>query len=147
MAVPPQSFSPILQPVVVLVAWTLVMLVWTLATRFPAMAKAGVRLSTLVGTKGADADRALPAQAQWKAHNYNHLVEQPTLFYAICAVHALAGSGTGVNAALAWLYVVLRIAHSLWQATVNRVSVRFYLFFASSLVLGALTLSALLVVF
>jgi len=136
-----------LQPVVALIAWTLVMLGWTIATRLPAMARAGVRLSALVGSKAADADRSLPAEAQWKAHNYNHLLEQPVLFYAVSGVIALTGIGYGANVALAWAYVALRIAHSIWQATVNRVSVRFYLFIASSLVLAALTLHAGLAVF
>ncbi len=139
--------SDILRPMVVLVAWTLVMLVWMLATRFPAMKAAGVELGGLVGTKGSDADRSLPAQAQWKAHNHNHLMEQPTLFYAICAVLALSGTGDGVNSWIAWAYVGLRIAHSLVQATVNRVRPRFILFLLSSLALIALTLHAAMAVF
>ena len=132
----------ILQPVVALIAWTLVMLVWMLATRLPALSRAGVRLGTLVGSKASDADRSLPAEAQWKAHNYNHLLEQPVLFYAACGVLALAGAGAGMAIVLAWLYVALRVAHSVWQATVNKVAVRLYLFLAASLVLGALTLLA-----
>jgi len=135
------------QPIVALIAWTLVMLGWTIATRLPAMARAGVKLSALVGSKAADADSSLSAKAQWKAHNYNHLLEQPVLFYAVSGVIALTGTGYGANVALAWAYVALRIAHSIWQATVNRVSVRFYLFMASSLVLAALTLHAGLAVF
>ena len=70
----------ILQPAAVLIAWTLVMLGWMLATRLPALRAAGIRMGSLVGTKASDADRSLPASAQWKAHNYNHLLEQPTLF-------------------------------------------------------------------
>jgi len=134
--------SEILAPVVALVAWTLVMLVWMLALRIPAMSKAGVDLGKLVGSKGSDADRILPAEAQWKAHNYNHLHEQPTLFYAIALALALLGQGHGLNLWLAWAYVLLRIAHSLVQATFNKVSVRFLLFLLSTLVLVALTLHA-----
>jgi len=134
--------SEILAPVVLLVAWTLVMLVWMLALRIPAMSKAGVDLGKLVGSKGSDADRILPAEAQWKAHNYNHLHEQPTLFYAIALALALLGQGHGLNLWLAWAYVLLRIAHSLVQATFNKVSVRFLLFLLSTLVLVALTLHA-----
>ena len=139
--------SEILRPMVALVAWTLVMQVWMIATRLPAMKAAGLDLRTLVGTKAADADRGLPPQVQWKAHNYNHLLEQPVLFYAVSGVIALTGTGYGANVALAWTYVALRIAHSIWQATVNRVSVRFYLLIASSLALAALTLHAGLAVF
>ncbi|MFT2675251.1 MAPEG family protein, partial [Escherichia coli] len=78
-----------------LVAWTLAMLVWMLALRLSAMRKAGVDMGKLVGTRGADADKVLPAQAQWKAHNYNHLHEQPTLFYAVALTLALLGQGDG----------------------------------------------------
>ena len=139
--------SDILRPMVVLIAWTLVMLGWALATRLPAMKAAGVDLRTLVGTKGSDADRSLPPQAQWKVHNYNHLMEQPTLFYAVCAVLALSGSGDGPNAWIARAYVGLRIVHSLIQATSNRVRDRFVVFVLSSLTLVALTLHAALAVF
>ena len=137
----------ILQPVVALVGWTLAMLGWTLVTRFRALARAGVKLSTLVGTKASDADRTLPASAQWKAHNYNHLHEQPTLFYAVCVVLAVAAPADALGAWLAWVYAGLRVAHSLVQATVNRVRPRFQLFMASSIVLAALTLDAARVVF
>ena len=137
----------ILRPVVALAAWTLVMFAWMIATRLPAMRAAGIDMGKLVGTKGADADRALPAAAQWKAHNYNHLMEQPTLFYAICLVIALTGTGGATNVTLAWAYVILRIAHSLVQATVNRVKPRFVLFLLSTLCLAALTLHAGIAVF
>ena len=139
--------SEILQPVVVLIAWTLVMLVWMLITRLPAMKSSGIDLGKLVGTKPADADRSLPAEVQWKAHNYNHLMEQPTLFYAVCGVIALTGTGDGVNAWIAWAYVAFRIAHSVWQATINKVLIRFALFLGASLALVALTLHAAMAVF
>ena len=139
--------SEILRPMVALIAWTLVMLVWMLATRLPAMKAAGADLGTLVGSKASDADRALPPQVQWKAHNYNHLMEQPTLFYAVCTVIALSGTGDGVNAAIAWVYVALRVLHSLVQAIGNRVGPRFMLYLASTVTLAALTLHASMAVF
>ena len=132
----------ILKPVVVLVAWTIVMLVWLIATRIPAMKAARVDLGRLIGGKGTDADGVLSARAQWKAHNHNHLMEQPTLFYAIAITLVLIGQGGGINAALAWAYVGFRVLHSLVQATWNRVAVRFLLFLLSSLALVALTLHA-----
>jgi hypothetical protein len=138
--------SDILRPMVALVTWTLVMQVWMIVTRLPAMKAAGIDLRTLVGTKASDADRGLPPHVQWKAHNYNHLMEQPTLFYAICAVIALTGTGDGPNAVIAWTYVALRVIHSLVQATTNKVGPRFMLFIASSIALAALTLHAALAV-
>lgn len=139
--------SEILKPIVVLIAWTLLMLVWTILTRMPAMQRAGIDMGKLVGTTATHADKGLPAQVQWKAHNYNHLTEQPTLFYAVALVLAFIGQGNGVNAWIAWAYVGLRIAHSLWQATVNRVRPRFWLFGLSTLALVALTLHAAMAVF
>ncbi|MFA6122926.1 MAG: MAPEG family protein [Sphingomonas sp.] len=139
--------SEILKPVVTLIAWSLVMLVWMLVTRLPAMRASGIDLTNLVGTKAGDADGRLPRKVQWKAHNYNHLMEQPTLFYAVCGVIALTGTGNGVNAWIAWGYVALRIAHSVWQATINKVSIRFFLFLGASLALIALTLHAAMAVF
>lgn len=139
--------SEILKPVVVLVAWSLLMLAWAVATRLPAMKAAGIDLGKLVGTRGSDADGVLPAKAQWKVHNYNHLMEQPTLFYAASLVIAISGTGNGANAWIAWGYVAFRIGHSLWQATINKVSIRFALFLGSSLMLVALTLHAALAVF
>ena len=139
--------SEILRPMVALIAGTLVMLVWMLATRLPAMKAAGLDLGKLVGTKAADADRGLPPHIQWIAHNHNHLMEQPTLFYAVCTVIALSGTGNGVNAAIAWVYVALRVIHSLVQATVNRVGPRFMLYLASTVALAALTLHASMAVF
>ena len=134
--------SEILTPVVALVAWTLVMMVWMYVLRLPALKKAGIDLSRARGGRPGGLDGVLDEKAQWPAHNYMHLVEQPTLFYAIAIVLALLGAGDGFNATIAWAYVVLRILHSLVQATFNKISVRFPLFVLASLVLIVLTLHA-----
>ena len=134
--------AEILRPVVVLMAWTMVMWVWMYATRIPAMSKAGIDGTKLVGSTGASLRQKLPDSANWKADNYNHLHEQPTLFYAVCLLLAMVGWGDGMNALLAWIYVGLRIIHSLVQVTANRVLVRFVLFALSSLVLIALIFHA-----
>lgn len=137
----------ILKPVVVLIGWSLVMLLWMLVTRLPAMNAAGIDLGKLTGSKGSDADAVLPPKTQWKAHNYNHLMEQPTLFYAVAITLAIVGQGDGMNAWLGWGYVVFRILHSLVQATWNKVSIRFLMFLLASLCLMALTVHAALFVF
>jgi hypothetical protein len=132
----------ILEPVVALVAWTLVMMVWMYSVRFPAMRRKGISLKGRVGSKGGDLDGVVEPDVQWKAHNYNHLLEQPTLFYAIALTLALVGAGDRWNLWIAWAYVAFRIAHSLVQATVNVVRWRFLLFLAGSICLIALTLHA-----
>ncbi|WP_066544396.1 MULTISPECIES: MAPEG family protein [unclassified Sphingomonas] len=141
------SHSPILAPVVALAAWTLVMWGWMYVRRIPAMRRAGIDATTLVGGTGADLRQRLDARAGWPADNYNHLLEQPTIFYAVAIVLALTGWGGGFNLALAWAYVALRIAHSLVQVTTNRVIVRFALFALATLALVALTLHAAIAVF
>ena len=132
----------ILAPVVALVAWTLIMLVWLYALRLPAMIRADPSLRDRRGLRGTDLDAALPARVQWPAHNYDHLLEQPTLFYAIAISLALLGHGGGLSLILAWLYVGFRIAHSLVQATVNITALRFLIFVAGSLCLIGLTIRA-----
>ena len=141
------EYSPILQPVVALIMWTMLIWIWMYVTRIPAMNKAGIDANSWVGGTGGELDEKLPAQVQWKAHNYNHLLEQPTIFYAVCLVLAMIGLGSGLNVTLAWGYVVLRVLHSLVQVTVNRVIVRFALFALASLCLIALTIHAALAVF
>jgi hypothetical protein len=84
---------------------------------------------------------------RWKADNYNNLMEQPTLFYAVTLTLALLGQGAGLNSGLAWLYVGLRITHSLVQATINVVMLRFAIFVAASFVLLVMSIRAAIIVF
>lgn len=141
--------AEILKPVVLLAGWTMVMWIWMYATRLPAIGKLPKDNSAGadVGWTGAKLEGLLPASVQWKAHNYNHLHEAPTVFYAVAITLAIIGQGDGLNATIAWVYVALRIAHSLWHSLVNKVAGRFVLFALSSLALMALVLHAILAVF
>jgi len=139
----------ILKPVVALLAWTMVMWAWMYATRIPAINKLPKdgNPNADVGWTGAKLEGLISPSIQWMAHNYNHLHEAPTLFYAVAIVLAIIGQGDGLNATIAWIYVGLRVIHSIWQATVNRVMVRFALFALSSLALIALIMHASIAVF
>ncbi|MFP5430947.1 MAG: MAPEG family protein [Gammaproteobacteria bacterium] len=132
--------SPILAPVVALVAWSMVMWAWMYATRLPAMVKAGMK-SDPYAPRGEQMNQ-LPPNVRWKADNYNHLMEQPTIFYAIALALALMGQGDGINLTLAWMYVGLRVVHSLVQALANKIEVRFMIFMLSSLMLIGLVVNA-----
>jgi hypothetical protein len=135
--------SPILAPVVALVAWTLLIMFWMVVSRFAAMRRKGISLKGRVGGRGGAAlEGVVEDEVMWKAHNYMHLVEQPTLFYAIALVLAVGHAGGGYSAMLGWAYVVLRVAHSLVQAIVNVVVYRFILWMLSSLALIGLTVQA-----
>lgn len=126
-------------PVVALVIWSLTMLIWLYATRIPAMAKAKVK----PGEATKAQMEALPGGAANVANNYNHLMEQPTLFYAICFALQFLGQGDEpINIGLAWLYVVLRVVHSFVQGLGNFIPLRFLIFVVASVVLIMLTVHA-----
>lgn len=129
--------SPILLPVMTLVAWTLVIWLWMYATRLPAMIKADMKPDPQLPQ--GEQMKQLPARVRWKADNYNHLMEQPTIFYAAALSLALLGLGEGINLYLAWAYVILRVLHSLLQTLVNKIEMRFLLFVLSTLPLIAMT--------
>lgn len=133
----------ILGPAAVLVLWTLVVLAWLVATRFPAFAKAGVDVkNTQPGGRYVDVEAEMPAKVNWVSHNYTHLMEQPTIFYAVVAILAIAGDTSAVSLGAAWAYVGLRIVHSLWQGLVNIVKVRIVIFSLSTLCLWVLAINA-----
>ena len=129
------GLSDFLLPVVVLVAWTLVMLLWLAGTRVLAMQR--LKLDPERAARHVDSDemKLLPRVARQAADNYNHLHEQPTLFYALMGVAALTGQTGPVMLGLAWFYVGSRILHSLVQASVNIVRLRFMIFLAGSIAL------------
>lgn len=127
-------------PVVALIVWSLLVLVWLYAKRIPAMAQAKIQPNQATRAQM----EALPASARNVADNYNHLMEQPTIFYAVCFALQFLDQASDINIGLAWTYVALRVVHSLVQGTVNVITLRFFIFVAASLVLAAMTFNAAL---
>ena len=140
-----QPAAPMLAPALALVLWSFVMFFWMYATRIPAIVRARMRMDPRA-PRGAQMSE-LPAEVRWKADNYNHLFEQPTLFYAVAIALAVLGDVSWWSVALAWTYVAIRVVHSVWQALVNQIMVRFAIFSISGLVLLALSIRAALQVF
>ena len=130
-------------PVMALVLWTLVVWVWMYATRIPAMQKAKIDPQDAARTRTLD----LPPEVMWVSDNYNHLMEQPTIFYAAALAAQIAGQADGLNVGLAWAYVILRVVHSLIQCTVNVVMARFAVFSLSTVVLAVMAIRVALAVF
>jgi hypothetical protein len=125
----------LLTPMLALVVWTLVMTVWMYATRIPAIQRAGINPNDAREPTSLD---PLPLTVRQVGYNLNNLMEQPTIFYALVVYTYLAGQQNGLNLALAWAYVAVRVVHSLVQATVNIVLVRFSIFMLGTLVLAVL---------
>jgi hypothetical protein len=143
----PQQLMTMTAPVLALVLWTFVMWFWMYATRIPAMRKAGIDPAKIKGSESLGSMPPLPPKVVWVADNYNHLHEQPTVFYALAIYTHLAGVADELNIALAWIYVALRIVHSLVQAITNFVPTRFYIFAAASLVLMWIAIRDVLALF
>lgn len=136
--------TALLGPVVALVAWSLLVLFFLAFTRFSAIKRAGIKVDPKRGGRGQDLEGVLDPKANWPAHNYAHLMEQPTLFYAIVLTLAVMQFDHPVNVMLAWSYVGIRVLHSIVQIAFNDLRIRFPLFLLSTLVLAALTLHAAL---
>lgn len=133
----------ILGPAAVLVLWSLIVLFWMVITRFKAFSDAGITLSNAaVGSRYADVEADMPTRVNWVSHNYSHLMEQPTIFYAVVAILAIAGDSSEISLGLAWAYAGLRVLHSLWQILSNVISVRVTLFTLSTLCLLGLAIRA-----
>ena len=137
---PAITASGLLGPVIALNAWSFAMEIWMYATMIPVLSKAKI---TNTATK-SQVDAVMPAQVRWKRDNYNHLMEQPTQFYAVALTLALlrGGQKEGNEVLLAWLYTGTRIVHSLVHTTSNVLMVRFTLFVTSSILLGLMTAKA-----
>jgi len=137
--------AQMLAPAAVLVVWTLIVLLWIIPSRFGAIAKLDDKseLSGKPGGRGQDLEGVIPDKANWPSHNHTHLHEGPTLFYALSAILAIVGAGA-FDVLLAWIYVALRIVHSLWQILVNKVPIRFLLFLASTAVLIIMAVRAVM---
>lgn len=134
--------AQMLAPAAVLIVWSLIILIWVGSSRLSAMKKMGVPLSAAQpGGRGQDLEGTLPPEIMWKSHNYTHLMEQPTIFYAAVVILAIMGAGA-IDVVFAWAYVALRVVHSLYQAKVNRVAVRFQLFRVMTLCLAVLAIRA-----
>lgn len=136
----------ILIPAALLVVWTMVMAAWMVVDRAGTFSRAKIDIAKApAGARGADLQPMLPPGSDWPAHNYMHLMEQPTVFYAAVVMLSIGGP-TGYDKGLAWAYVVLRMIHSVYQAKINQVKTRALLFGLSTLVMMILAIRAFLAV-
>ncbi|EME42087.1 hypothetical protein DOTSEDRAFT_81082 [Dothistroma septosporum NZE10] len=131
------GLNPLLKPVTVLAGWTFAMQAWMHVTRINAIGTYNVSIEP--GKINQELEQKVPNNIQAIAHNYNHLHEQPTVFYAVALALAMAGDTHQYTLSAAWTYVGIRIFHSLYQVFVNKVLTRFQIFLSSSVVVAGLT--------
>ena len=123
----------ILEPMLAMLAWSGLIVAILLMSRIPSVAK---QWGNLQFAKHSDELRPkLPEKFRYITDNYNHILEQPTLFYAVLIYIQLADTASQTNVSLAWTYVSLRVIHSAIQLTSNNVSWRAVSFATSSLIL------------
>jgi hypothetical protein len=130
-------------PVLALVAWSILVWLWMIMARAAVMTREKIHPQKAVRTR----EFATPGREQWIADNYNHLMEQPTIFYAAALATHAAGQGDAINVGLAWTYVAVRAVHTIIQTTSNIVMWRFYAFILSTLALGAMVVRTLIGMF
>ncbi|MDA9919955.1 MAPEG family protein [bacterium] len=136
-----ESVNPILGAAAVLGLWSVLMF-FIYAVR---LVSTGAKVGDLpAGFRGPDADSETPDTVKWTRHNYEHLMEQPTLFYAMVIILAVVGDTSAASYYAAWIYTGARILHSLWQMQVNTIPVRFMLFAISTLALLMLCVHAVM---
>ena len=122
----------ILLPVLTLAFWTFIIFAIMAPARFYFLRMKHPQ--TAAHTKNLKG--ILPPWTERVADNYNHLFEQPVVFYAIALSIAVINSIEPLMIQLAWAYVALRVLHSIVQITFNFVPLRFTLFVTSWLILG-----------
>ncbi|HEX6831984.1 MAG TPA: MAPEG family protein [Rudaea sp.] len=121
-------------PAVAMALLTFVVAVRMFQVRIAQIKRERIRLQTIATSSQA----AQKLTESGPADNYRNLFELPVLFYAALALCAQMGFVSTLTLALAWIFVVLRVAHSWIQCTYNRVKHRFYAFVGGFFVLVAL---------
>ena len=137
LSAPAQS---LLQSILAMGLLSLAMFIWMYATRLPAFTKA--KLDPQEAMHPDTYHDRIPSEVRRVADNYNHLFEAPTIFYAVTLAIVLLGLADPLHVMCAWAFVILRVLHSVVQATVNKVMVRFSLFALSWVAMGIMIVRA-----
>ena len=119
----------ILYPMFLVITLSGILFLLLAATRLPSIIKYFGKLQAAKHSE--DLRPNLPTAARNITDNYNHLFEQPTLFYALVTYIYLMQHVDTIHLYLAWFYAALRIAHSVIQITSNNVSYRALVFIGS----------------
>jgi hypothetical protein len=123
--------SAILLPMVVLAIWTMLVLLLVPYRRTKAALARQVKVNDFKFGESA----AVPPDVSIPNRNLMNLLEMPVLFYAACISFYITQLATPTVLALAWMFVGLRLVHSLIHLSYNMVLHRLAAFATSNLVL------------
>ena len=121
----------ILYPMFGMIAVTAVMVILLYASRIQALsqrAKNPNKVPNEVARHSDEIRKYMSPRNRVITENYNHLFEQPTLFYAVVVYIFLMGNTDATHIILAWGYVIFRAIHSVYQLTLNQVPMRATIF-------------------
>jgi hypothetical protein len=121
-------------PAFAMAALTLVVWLRMYTTRIAQMKRERIHPQA-VATSAQAAARLTDSKA---ADNFRNLFELPVLFYLALVVAAVSGLATTGVLVLAWLFVLLRVAHSAIHCSYNKVMHRFQAYLAGGVVLWVL---------
>lgn len=127
--------ADMLWPAIALVVWTYAVWFWMYVKRFALMR---ARPPSENDFATMEAARRYFAPVEMPAANLINLFEMPVLFFALLPLLLFTGLGTPAQIWLAWVYVALRVAHSIAQIVIQHVPMRFAIYVLSSAVLLAM---------
>ncbi|NND44997.1 MAG: hypothetical protein HKN58_06705 [Xanthomonadales bacterium] len=128
-------FMPLIVPVLVMVLLTFVVWARMYYLRLRDMHSGGIDPQA-VATRSRLAGKLDRSEAS--SDNLMNLFEMPVLFYLAVLIALVLLIQDPLLVIFAWMYVLLRVAHSLIHTTYNNVLHRFYVYFASCAVLFAM---------
>lgn len=129
-----QTFA-ILWPTITLAALSFVVIVWVAVARTGYMKKTPPRPEDFA--TGEAAMRYFQP-VEMPANNLRNLFEAPVLFYALVPLLLITHQASHVQVILAWVYVALRVIHTVAHVVLGKVSVRAPAFWVSVIVLIAM---------
>lgn len=122
------SNSAIFAPVFALGFWTFIILNVLGVSRI----RSGVRREVHPRDFRLGESDRVPERVRLANRNYMNLLELPVLFYTVSLVIYVTATVSAAVLAFAWLFVALRVLHSLIHLTTNNVMHRLYVFVASN---------------
>jgi len=75
---------------------------------------------------------------EFPASNLRNLLEMPPLYFALVPLLMITHHANHIQVTLAWIYVALRVLHSILHIVVRRVPARFVAYAVSCAVLSAM---------